>query len=582
MKKLLALLLALVMVFALVACNRGPVVDNSGAALYPDATYQDAPFGSDEWDGSLPIVTDGREITIGVRTQATVTDYEDNHYVNWLEEQTGFNVTIVEFAGTSADFNTQLSLMLSGNEELPHILLSTTLGGSVAKEYGREGHFVNLAGYLQHYAHYTTQVMDMYFGDEAAATEQYIIDESRDIVSGAIFSMPQMYANTNDTLMAQTVINVDWLKAVGKEIPTTVDELYDVLVAFRDKDPNGNGKKDEIPMFGRLGGMTQDIVGYVINAFVQFNMPYKFGVENGDTVFIPCLTDEYREAMKFLNKLVKEGLLSDMTFTATFNDIGAVLNPSKGEAYTVGVTATMTDSGSNFTDGHESIYKYEPIPPLKDETGRGGYAMRYAYSMSTSTYITRACECPTEAFMLLDFMNGHEAMLRSRYGVEGVDWEYLPDDIDGTGKGMFGGDAKIRLIYDPNKPYATNDNLGILCSINCENYWQVYIDPAETDPWLVEMYGDLSQQIKYYEDIGMPENFLHSMDRNEEEEEVFLEYGSELIEFMEAACAEFCTGIRDPYSDADWNAYLNEFEKLHVQESWLEVAQSCLDRKLGK
>jgi len=143
-------------------------------------------------------------------------------------------------------------------------------------------------------------------------------------------------------------------------------------------------------------------------------------------------------------------------------------------------------------------------------------------------------------------------------------------------------DAKIRLIYDPNKPYATNDNLGILCSINCENYWQVYIDPAETDPWLVEMYGDLSQQIKYYEDIGMPENFLHSMDRNEEEEEVFLEYGSELIEFMEAACAEFCTGIRDPYSDADWNAYLNEFEKLHVQESWLEVAQSCLDRKLGK
>ena len=34
---------------------------------------------------------------------------------------------------------------------------------------------------------------------------------------------------------------------LGLEAPTTVDELYDVLVAFRDNDPNGNGQKDEIP-----------------------------------------------------------------------------------------------------------------------------------------------------------------------------------------------------------------------------------------------------------------------------------------------------------------------------------------------
>ena len=38
-------------------------------------------------------------------------------------------------------------------------------------------------------------------------------------------------------------INADWLKQVGKEMPTTVDEWVDCLKAFRDAgDLNGNGK----------------------------------------------------------------------------------------------------------------------------------------------------------------------------------------------------------------------------------------------------------------------------------------------------------------------------------------------------
>ena len=34
-----------------------------------------------------------------------------------------------------------------------------------------------------------------------------------------------------------------WLDALGLEMPTTTEEFYKVLVAFRDMDPNGNGKK---------------------------------------------------------------------------------------------------------------------------------------------------------------------------------------------------------------------------------------------------------------------------------------------------------------------------------------------------
>ena len=41
----------------------------------------------------------------------------------------------------------------------------------------------------------------------------------------------------------------DWLKALNLEVPTTFEELEEVLYAFRDGDPNGNGLKDEVPYF---------------------------------------------------------------------------------------------------------------------------------------------------------------------------------------------------------------------------------------------------------------------------------------------------------------------------------------------
>ena len=39
----------------------------------------------------------------------------------------------------------------------------------------------------------------------------------------------------------------DWLDNVGMEAPTTIDEWYEVLTAFKEGDPNGNGEQDELP-----------------------------------------------------------------------------------------------------------------------------------------------------------------------------------------------------------------------------------------------------------------------------------------------------------------------------------------------
>ncbi|MDR6554854.1 extracellular solute-binding protein [Paenibacillus qinlingensis] len=62
-------------------------------------------------------------------------------------------------------------------------------------------------------------------------------------VNGKILAIPQPIAFSG----AVTYVRKDWLDKLGLQVPKTSDELMTVLKAFRDKDPNGNGKKDEIP-----------------------------------------------------------------------------------------------------------------------------------------------------------------------------------------------------------------------------------------------------------------------------------------------------------------------------------------------
>jgi putative aldouronate transport system substrate-binding protein len=63
-------------------------------------------------------------------------------------------------------------------------------------------------------------------------------------VRGKIYAIPQ----PTETKQGQVMyIRKDWLDKLDLEIPTTSDELLDVMRAFRSGDPNNNGLTDEIP-----------------------------------------------------------------------------------------------------------------------------------------------------------------------------------------------------------------------------------------------------------------------------------------------------------------------------------------------
>jgi putative aldouronate transport system substrate-binding protein len=62
-----------------------------------------------------------------------------------------------------------------------------------------------------------------------------------------------------------------WLDALGLEEPETIDEFHEMLLAFKNDDPNGNGVADEIPLSAAMGrpyynnDTALDL--YIMNAF---------------------------------------------------------------------------------------------------------------------------------------------------------------------------------------------------------------------------------------------------------------------------------------------------------------------------
>lgn len=71
---------------------------------------------------------------------------------------------------------------------------------------------------------------------------------------GTIALFPKIELDLQRNAYTGFQIRKDWLDQVGMDVPTTVDEWYAVLKAFKEQDPNGNGEADEIPL-GEQKGM---------------------------------------------------------------------------------------------------------------------------------------------------------------------------------------------------------------------------------------------------------------------------------------------------------------------------------------
>lgn len=236
---------------------------------------------------------------------------------------------------------------------------------------------------------------------------------------GRIASLPLL--NTTERQVC-VWINAKWLSALNLSAPTSVEELTDVLLAFKTGDPNGNYKQDEI---------AADLIGIYE---MRWLLPY-FGIvaddsnlarqADGSLVFAPELP-AYRDFISTLRDWVEKGILTKDAFTA-MHSTAALSSSSDDEdaAVTSGLLVTMTP----YTHVPSSaVTDYEALL-MPDASGATRWRDLLGDVWTGCFAVTSSCEDPAAALRWVDALYGEEGALLAYAGIEGEDYAW---NADGT------------------------------------------------------------------------------------------------------------------------------------------------------
>ena len=263
-------------------------------------------------------------------------------------------------------------------------------------EYGTEGAFVPLNDMIEKYAPNIKKFME-----ENPDYKRHIT-----AADGNIYGISYVYGGT----VAQGYyIRQDWLDKLGLEQPKTKDEYHDVLLAFKNGDPNGNGKKDEIPYFARS---SNELVR-LVNLFGCHSGWY---VKDGK-VHYGMYDPEYKTAVTELAKWYKEGIIDPEIYTRGNKARDELLSKNLGGATHdwFGSTAGYNESLKDTVPG----INFVPIAPPADingdvweETARAKYG-EMAWGISYKN------QHPVETMKYFDFWFSKEGLTLANFGIEG-------------------------------------------------------------------------------------------------------------------------------------------------------------------
>ncbi|MCL2832494.1 MAG: extracellular solute-binding protein, partial [Treponema sp.] len=356
--------------------------------------------------GVFPIAKETVTFNTAVRPETVVQDITTNAYTKMLEDKCNvkFNFNIYPSGNPGQE---KLLIEIASGGTLPELFINFGFSEEQIYNIGTEGIVIPLNNLYDQYAYYIPQQLAL-----TAAKDVFQRWHSPD---GNIYYVMGYGEQIGEMYALRAWMNTRWLDKLGLKVPTTTAEFRTVLEAFRDRDPNGNGKKDEIPAGGNI-----DVRGrlheYLFNAFIYSDTRDRLIVSNGkvDTIYNK---PDYRDALRYVRGLMADGLILDQLFTINANNFRGIVESQ--DVATVGVFAAGLAGALSPTN--QMRLEYEPIPPLKGPKGIQ-WAVYMPSELQKRYAITRDCKNPEVAFRLGDFMCSEECSIWNRFGIPNVDW----------------------------------------------------------------------------------------------------------------------------------------------------------------
>ncbi|MFE0556766.1 ABC transporter substrate-binding protein [Paenibacillus sp. FSL W8-0187] len=348
------------------------------------------------------------------------------------------------------------------------------------------------------------------------------------------------------------IIRQDWLDQLKLSVPETIDEWYEVLKAFKTKDPNGNGQADEIPLL-----LDMDMTA-INHAFVgAWGITTGFYQVDGKVKYGP-IQPEFKSYLETMSKWYAEGLI-DQDYAAT----DSTLKDAKVTNNQVGAFSGYM--GSSLGRYSELMLKSNPNVDLvgapnvvlkKGDTPILG--QKDSPFNGFGAAITKANKFPAETVKWLDYKYGEEGHMLFNFGVEGVSY-----------------DMKDGYPTYTDEVMKNPDGLSITQALSKYNLAS-YSGPFVQDRRYIEQYSALPQQKAAIETWMKAENdrLMPIISPTAEESTRYASIMNDINTYYEEMVNKFIMGV-EPISGFD--QFVQTVQGMGIEEA-LQIQQAALDR----
>ncbi len=494
--------------------------------------------------------------------------YDDNVVLNQLKEDAGISI---EWTTMSESLAEQVNIRIAG-DELPDAFMGVGFSNYDISRYGDDGTFIDLTPYLtEEYMPNLCKILEENPDIRSAITmdDGYIYGLPAGERMGtagigapedySIYSVPQF-----------SMINKAWLDDLGLEVPTTLDELHDVLKAFKDNDMSakyyGNDPGTTIPM---STGYDQWCWGQNIfyAGFGFTNWPNDvcndLVLREDGTVDFVCVSDEYRKAVTYFHDWYAEGLMDIEMFSQS--DTQLIAKCSQGY---VGVATWwyIEEVMGEYADD------YVFLPILDGPEGTHNVTIRTGGGINSgSLNITKACKSPANLLKFFDMWYDPEVVMQLQYGPidvyftqqdENGVWMSISDEESrekyGKGSGELKGECEVAgpklILSDYYQTTFRMEDRAIERLTDLYEFWMPYVDSTTTYPVDCVFTGRELDDIDWYR-----ANFESAVS---EQEGLWIKNGGP--------------------TDEEWEKYIKHLREKCGMDKLLNVYQAAYDRYSGK
>ena len=506
-------------------------------------------------DISFPLA---EKVTItGMISYPVGTEEEPNNRTIFkrLEEET--NVHVDWTAISSDQWGDKITLNMANANTLTDFVFNAGFSNSDLLRYADQGVIIPVESYIDEYMPNLKAVFDKY-------PEYRTMCEDAD---GHIWALPWIEQLGSNKTAIQTVgnnftyINKKWLDFLGLEIPTTVDEFEQVLLAFKE---HASELQSEFGIDGDIIPMScimnDNDPSLLINGFGEGygdnDIGQHIAVTDDKKVIFTATQEGFKKGMQWLHKLYDEGLIDPECFTQDWSTYVA-----KGKSHRYGVCFTWDVANI------DNIVDYVPLPALKADV-KNVTPMNASFTSGFDRgrcVLTSKCDNPAFVCAWLDLMYDPFQSPQNNWGTYGEDDEFDIFELSTNANGdkmlkhAALGDASPVEVREAE---CVGGPLAIL-----DEYYGVYVtcpdDAQYRLDWIKEYYTD-DMNCKYV----YPNVFM-----SQEDTEKLTQIQTDLISYVNSQRSNF---VMNGLTDADWDEYVKQVNAYGLDE-YLSIYQKYFD-----